>query len=114
VSVVDFPRQALFEDGISGDELLRRIRASGGLATDGTIELAGFASGWAKACWTGDKVHFWRVIGAPVDGILRGRRVREYSVVSACSLRDAASELRPLFGGGNFPRCKRCAAKARR
>lgn len=114
MSIVPFPRKPLFEDGISADEMLRRIRASGGLATDGVIDIATFERGWAKDCFTGDKVHFWRRIGEPVDAVIRGERMRFYPVLSFCGLGTGPDAKRPLLGSGNYPRCKRCAAKAKR
>ena len=112
MSVVEFPRQPLFEEGISGDEAMRRIRAQGGKTTDGVIDPATFSHGWAKTCFKGEKVHYWRRFLEPVDAIVRGERRRFYPVVSLCGLEDGPDNKCPLLGGGNYPRCKRCAAKA--
>jgi hypothetical protein len=74
--------------------------------SDGPIE--GFIGGWAKIPFCGRLVHHWK--RDELAGIHRGGRA--YFWVSLCGVVGLTHVGVPALGGGNFPHCKRCTAKA--
>lgn len=108
-NVHHLPQKEPFENGISGDEVMRRIRAAGGKATDGVIDVSVLKSGWGMACFVGRLSHYWTRVGKPMHmiskhhGIITGHRLN-----SDCGLYTVVDDVRPLFGEGNYGRCKKC------
>jgi len=55
-------------------------------------QIENFRKGWAKPIFGGDKVHYFNRSG--FDG-----------AIAMCGY---VSSVRSLYGGGNYPRCRRC------
>jgi hypothetical protein len=99
-----------FEDGLTFEEIARRIRSIGGKA--GGPPWWPFTAGWAIAFGSGSKtrVHFWRrTWDDPLTYAVHGKIVNVFEVEAYCGagqrrLRTDAG----MFYPGNFPRCQRC------
>lgn len=61
-------------------------------------QIENFREGWAQNIMGGDKVHFYKRAG----------------FVDALSLCGNAANVRWLYGGGNYPKCKTCLRIANR
>jgi hypothetical protein len=108
-NVTHIPQLEPFENGISEAEVMRRIRAAGGMTTDGVVDpetMTGPA--WGKTCFVGRLVHRWTRVGEPQHMITKHHgAIAGYGLQSACGLFTVVDCVRPLLGGGNFPRCKK-------
>ncbi|QZI68694.1 hypothetical protein K5F93_20120 [Pseudomonas protegens] len=72
--------------------------------SDGKLEQA---EGWAKACFSGSRAHYFVQVSA--DAIGPGGRYRSWK--SVCGTEAITHDKAPMFGAGSWERCKACLKK---
>lgn len=72
--------------------------------SDGKMEQA---EGWAKPCFSGFRAHYF--VQTSSDAIGPGGRYRSWK--SVCGAEATTHDKAPMFGMGNWERCKACLKK---
>lgn len=104
----------------TGQDFLDRVRASGGIATDGPRTATTWRYGWAVHPFVGrdGTAHWWRRTVPDAHFVTDGI---DFAVHTLCGLSSietryiegTASKGVYLLSPGNCPRCRHCAKKAR-